>query len=113
MACFDTTPLFIINYNGLENLGSRFVEVVERAVVASTHIDNLKVVLVDNGSEDGSLDAVMDRFRDVVLPIRIESNLGHSMGVNVALRRHANITGYIPKYTFVMDNDYIIVNPMG
>jgi len=45
MACSDMIPLFIINYNGLENLGSKFIDVVERAVVASTYIDNLKVVL--------------------------------------------------------------------
>jgi GT2 family glycosyltransferase len=107
------TPLFIINYNGLENLGPLLFKVVEKAVEAYTHLGDLKIVFVDNGSRDGSLDAVVDKFSDVVLPIRIESNLGHSMGVNVALKRYITITGSTPRYAFVMDNDYVILNPDG
>jgi GT2 family glycosyltransferase len=61
-------PLFIINYNGLENLGPLLFKVVEKAVEAHTHLGDLKIVFVDNGSRDGSLDAVVDRFGDVVLP---------------------------------------------
>jgi GT2 family glycosyltransferase len=106
-------PLFIINYNGLENLGSLLFKVVENAVEAHTRLGDLRIVFVDNGSQDGSLDAVVDRFGDVVLPIRIKSNLGHSMGVNVALKRYITITGSTPRYAFVMDNDYVILNPDG
>jgi GT2 family glycosyltransferase len=106
-------PLFIINYNGLENLGPLLFKVVEKAVEAYTHLGDLKIVFVDNGSRDGSLDAVVGKFGDVVLPIRIKSNLGHSMGVNVALKRYITITGSTPRYAFVMDNDYVILNPDG
>jgi GT2 family glycosyltransferase len=104
-------PLFIINYNGLENLGPLLFKVVKKAVEAYTHLGDLKIVFVDNGSQDGSLDAVVGKFGDVVLPIRIKSNLEHSMGVNVALKRYINITGFTPRYAFVMDNDYVILNP--
>jgi GT2 family glycosyltransferase len=106
-------PLFIINYNGLENLGPLPLKVVEKAVEAYTHLGDLKIVFVDNGSRDGSLDAVVDKFGDVVLSIRIESNLGHSMGVNVALKRYTLITSSTLRYVFVMDNDYVILNPDG
>jgi Predicted glycosyltransferases len=113
MACSNMIPLFIINYNGLENLGSRFIDVVERAVVTSTHIDSLRVVLVDNGSRDGSFDVIREMFYDTVMPLKLRSNLGHSMGVNVALKMYSDTAGCTPRYAFVMDNDYAITNPEG
>jgi GT2 family glycosyltransferase len=105
--------MFIINYNGLESLGSTFLKVVEKAVVASTYMDNIKVILIDNGSKDKSADIVQERFWDTVTLLRLKSNLGHSGGVNVALKRYITITGSTPRYAFVMDNDYAILNPDG
>lgn len=113
MACSNMIPLFRVNYNGLENLGSRFIDVVKRAVMTSTHIDSLRIVLVDNGSRDGSFDIVRERFYDTVMPLKLRSNLGHSMGVNVALKMYFNAAGCTPRYAFVMDKDYAITNPEG
>ncbi len=112
-ACSEKVPLFIVNYNGLENLGLRFLEVVGKAVNASTYLDNLEVVLVDNGSRDASLDIIRERFWDTVTPLRLNSNLGHAMGVNAGLMKYARIRGCIPSRVFIMDNDYVITNPGG
>jgi GT2 family glycosyltransferase len=105
--------MFIVNYNGLESLGSTFLKVVEKAVVASTYMDNIKVILIDNGSKDKSADIVQERFWDTITLLRLKSNLGHSGGVNVALKRYSILTGSTPRYAFIMDNDYVIVNPDG
>ena len=46
----------------------------------------IETVFVDNGSSDGSADAVAERFPDVDL-IRTEVNLGFAAGNNVGIRR--------------------------
>jgi GT2 family glycosyltransferase len=60
--CSETVPMFIVNYNGLESLGSTFLKVIDKAVEASTYVDKIKVILVDNGSKDGSANLVQERF---------------------------------------------------
>jgi GT2 family glycosyltransferase len=105
--------MFIVNYNSLESLGSTFLKVIDKAVEASTYVDNIKVILVDNGSKDGSTDIVQERFWDTVTLLRLKSNLGHSGGVNVALKRYIVTAGCTPRKVFVMDNDYMITNPEG
>jgi GT2 family glycosyltransferase len=52
--CSETVPMFIVNYYGLESLGSTFPKVIDKAVENSTYVDNIKVILVDNGSKDRS-----------------------------------------------------------
>ena len=111
--CFETVPMFIVNYNGLESLGSTFLKVIDKAVEASTYVDNIKVILVDNGSKDGSADVVQERFWDTVTLLRLKFNLGHSGGVNVALKWYIATAGCTPRKVFVMDNDYMITNPEG
>jgi GT2 family glycosyltransferase len=111
--CSETVPMFIVNYNGLESLGSTFLKVIDKAIEASTYVDNIKVILVDNGSKDRSADIVQERFWDTVTLLRLKSNLGHSNGVNVALKRYIATAGCTPRKVFVMDNDYMITNPEG
>jgi len=111
--CSETVLMFIVNYNGLESLGSTFLKVIDKAIEASTYVDNIKVILVNNGSKDKSADIVQERFWDTVTLLRLKSNLGHSGGVNVALKRYIATTGCTPRKVFVMDNDYMITNPEG
>ncbi len=58
----------------------------ERTLAALGSLAGLDVICVDNGSEDGSADAVAARFPDVEL-IRTGVNLGFSAGNNVGIRR--------------------------
>ena len=39
--CSETVPMFIVNYNGLESLGSTFLKVIDKAVEASTYVDDI------------------------------------------------------------------------
>jgi glycosyltransferase involved in cell wall biosynthesis len=61
----------VINYNNVDVL---------RETLPLLLADGLKVVVVDNGSDDGSREYLQDR--DDILPILNEANLGSSIGRN-------------------------------
>jgi GT2 family glycosyltransferase len=90
--------VLVINWNGLEHLEDCF-----SSLLASTY-ENMRVVLVDNASDDGSVAFVEERFGHdprvevVVCP----GNLGWSGGNNFALRRSLE-TG--AEYALLINND--------
>ena len=65
----------VLNWNGGED-----------TLAALASLDGVTTVCVDNGSDDGSPDAVAERFPGVEL-IRTGVNLGFSGGNNVGIRR--------------------------
>jgi len=65
----------VLNWNGGDD-----------TLAALESLDGVATVCVDNGSDDGSADAVADRFPGVEL-IRTGVNLGFSGGNNVGIRR--------------------------
>jgi GT2 family glycosyltransferase len=71
--------IIILNWNG-----RRFLEDCLTAVLAQTYPD-YEVLLVDNGSDDGSAEWVAERFPSVCL-IRNPTNLGFAVGNNQAIR---------------------------
>ena len=62
---------------------------------------NYRIILVDNGSTDGTVEAVRERYPAVELIVNAQ-NLGFQGGFNAGLR-HALNTG--ADYMFVMNND--------
>ena len=66
--------IIIVNFNGGENLRRCLI-----ALQQQTERD-FEVVIVDNGSTDGSLDGVPQDGR--ILIVRAESNLGFAAGCN-------------------------------
>jgi GT2 family glycosyltransferase len=73
----------VVNHNGLG--------LVEEAVQSLVEQDQpgLEVLLVDNGSSDGSPEAVERRFRDRVRVLRAPRNLGFGGGNNLGIRESA------------------------
>ena len=69
--------------------------------LAAVQQDGLRVVCVDNGSSDGSQQAVRERFPEVVL-IEAGANLGYSGGNNLGLR-HALEHG--ARWLMLVNND--------
>jgi GT2 family glycosyltransferase len=65
---------------------------------------NYRIIVVDNGSVDGTADAVRAQFLTVTLIVN-ERNLGFQGGFNVGMR-HALESG--ADYIFVMNNDTIV-----
>jgi GT2 family glycosyltransferase len=70
----------ILNYNG-----ERWLESCLEAVLSTTY-DNLKIILVDNASNDNSCELVKTFFPQVDLIINPD-NYGFSEGNNIAIRR--------------------------
>src|SRR5258706_16468796 len=81
----DRVSVVIPTWNGRDLL-ERYLDSVVDA--ASFHPDN-EVIVVDNGSEDGTAELVRQRYPRVTL-LRLESNLGFGGGNNarVAAARH-------------------------
>ena len=73
------TAVVLLNYNGRELLRKFLPSVIEHSGKAS-------IVVVDNGSSDGSLQLVKEQFPGVAC-IRLEVNRGFCGGYNAALKQ--------------------------
>ena len=85
------------------NLKEDTIACVE-SVLASSY-SGLRVVVVDNGSRDGSPDALLDSFGAKIDQIVHEDNLGYAKGVNAGIR-HALASG--AEYVLLLNNDTLV-----
>lgn len=74
--------VLIVNYNGGKFL-SRSLEALERQTMR-----DFRIIVVDNGSSDGSADGIDGRYANVAL-VRAGRNLGFAAGNNLALKHAA------------------------
>mgnify|MGYP001617839832 CR=1 FL=1 len=91
--------IVIVNWNG-EKIIFNCLNSLKK-----TYYKNLKVVVIDNGSSDGSLE-IIKKFKKFEL-ITLEKNIGYApainLGWNYCLKKHS------PKYICNVNNDIIIV----
>ncbi len=95
------TPLvhvLVINWNGLDHLAACF-----ETLVQSTY-QNVRFVLIDNGSTDGSVEFVREHFGadSRVEILEAGANLGWSGGNNLGIRNAMNAGA---DYVFLLNND--------
>ncbi|MEX0568881.1 MAG: glycosyltransferase family 2 protein [Candidatus Njordarchaeota archaeon] len=90
--------VIILNYNGL-----RFLDRCLSSVL-NTDYDNFEVIFVDNGSTDGSVEFVKEKFGDDprLKIIQNKENLGFSGGNNVGIRQSRG------KYIVLLNNDTVV-----
>ena len=93
----DEVAILILNYNG-----KHFLEACLSAVMRQTY-SSYRVVVIDNGSTDGSPNFMRTRFPDVEL-IENESNLLFAGGNNVGLARMA--LDY--RFVVLLNNDTVV-----
>jgi hypothetical protein len=84
------------------NAGEMTCEAVE-SVLAQTIADRLKIIVVDNGSRDGSPALLRERFGGRITLIESPSNLGFAGGNNLAFRQAEG------KYLLLLNNDAVAV----
>ncbi len=72
--------IIVVNWNG-----RRYLEECLSALLAQTY-SPYEIILVDNGSSDGSVEFVAQRFQEVKI-IENGENLGFAAGNNVAIRQ--------------------------
>ena len=76
----DKTVVIVINFNGKEFLG-RCLESLKRQTFS-----NFKTVVVDNFSQDGSVDGIEELFPNIEV-VRLEKNRGFSAANNYAIKK--------------------------
>lgn len=76
------TKIVILNWNGEEHL-RRFLPSVVSSIEG---LEGVSVVVADNGSTDGSLRLLDDRFKGVEV-VRLDQNYGFAEGYNRALKQ--------------------------
>lgn len=90
--------IIIVNWNG-KDLVLKALESVFRI-----NYENYEVLIVDNASTDGSVDAIRENFPGVNILVN-KKNLGGTGGFNTGIR-HALTGSY--KYLWLLDNDAIV-----
>jgi GT2 family glycosyltransferase len=83
----------VVNWNGREHL-ELCLGSIQRQMLAG-----VEIVLVDNGSTDGSVEYVRERFGEAVRCVALASNLGYAAGLNAGIRAARG------RYVFALNND--------
>lgn len=84
--------VIILNWNGLEHLKTCLP-----SVVGQTY-ENIEIIVVDNGSTDGSIEFVRQNYASVKLVCNSE-NVGFAKGNNIGIKKASG------KYIAVLNND--------
>jgi len=87
--------IIVLNWNGVEHLGECF------SSLNNLEYANTRLIMVDNGSDDGSVDFVKQHFPKVEI-IMLRKNIGFAAGNNAGMR-HAMKQG--AKYIALLNND--------
>ena len=85
--------VIILNWNGRHLLG----ECLDSIFLQSFR--DFETIVVDNGSTDGSLDWLKERWREEISTVALPSNLGFAGGNNVGIR------GARGRYVILLNND--------
>lgn len=75
----QTVSVIILNYNGKE-----FIEECIDSVLGQTY-GNREIIVVDNGSMDGSLEIIKSKFAGRIRLIENKTNLGFAEGNNIGI----------------------------
>jgi len=91
-----TISVITLNLNG-KQMTEEFIE----SVLSSDICNNLEIIVVDNGSSDGSQTYLKRIFPDVIL-IENKKNLGFAGGNNLGIKRSSG------EYILISNNDIIL-----
>lgn len=83
----------VVNWNGHAHL-----DVCLRSLLRQT-LPGVEIVLIDNGSTDGSIEFVRQQFGDAVRVVAHASNLGYGEALNIGIRAARG------QYLFTLNND--------
>lgn len=86
------TSIIVVNWNGLELL-----KILLPSIFNQTY-QNFELVMVDNGSIDGSIEFIEKKFPKTVM-VRLDRNYGFAVGVNKGIEKAKG------KYIVLINND--------
>ena len=96
MSNFPKISVVMLNYNGLKYIKKTIPSILKLSY------SNFELIVVDNGSTDGSID-FLKKNKEVLL-IDNRENLGYSVGKNIGIK-HAH-----GEFIFLIDGDILIEN---
>jgi GT2 family glycosyltransferase len=96
--CDPKVSVIILNWNGKEDT----LECLRS--LAKVNYKNFTVTVVDNGSIDGSVDAIQEAFPNMKL-IETGQNLGYAGGNNVGIKQALSDDS---DYVFILNNDTVV-----
>ena len=64
-----------------------------------------QIIIVDNGSTDGSSTRIRQYYRDAILIIEAEENLGYAAGANIGIQHSLNNNS---EWLLLLNNDTIV-----
>lgn len=94
----SSVAIILLNWNGFEFTRSCIESLLQ------INYRNFEIILVDNGSEDGSLGQLMDLYPDIHF-LTSQLNLGFTGGNNLGMS-HARKMGY--EYMLLLNNDTLV-----
>ena len=92
---YPMASIIVLNWNGLKDT----MECIES--LENLTYPNYEIILVDNGSTDGSQEAVKERFPEVVL-VQNETNLGFAAGLGQGIKYAS------AEYIAFLNNDTVV-----
>jgi len=85
--------VIVVNWNGRGHLGTCLGSVIAQGLAG------VEIIMVDNGSTDGSIDFVRQNYGDRVSIIAHDRNIGYSRGLNDGIRAARG------RYLMALNND--------
>ena len=101
--------VFVVNYNGLTSLGDLLFKSLESLLNSVSSVTGVDVWFIDNASTDGSVEAVKERFRDLLRYVVFRENLGYGAAFNLAYRQTLR-EGLRYRFYACSNNDIIVYN---
>lgn len=93
----ELVSIIILNFNG-----KKYIQNCINSVLKQTY-SNFEIILVDNGSTDGSIEFVKENFSDERIKLfRLEKNLGFAGGNNFGFKYSSG------SYIVLLNNDTIV-----
>jgi len=90
--------IVVVNWNG-----KHFLNKCLTSIANNTDYSDYEIIVVDNGSIDGSIELVKKKFSDVRL-IENHKNLGFSKGNNIGVRNSKGV------YILILNNDTEVID---
>jgi len=102
---FPKVVVLILNWNG-KDITRNLIE----SIIKNTEYpkEKLKIVVVDNGSKDGSANYLRKLFGTKIDVLKLDKNYGYSIGINKGLKY--SMKKYNPDFFVILNNDMKIVD---
>jgi GT2 family glycosyltransferase len=94
----DKVSIIVLNYNGKSTILECLTSLQQ------LHYPNYEVIVVDNGSEDGSVQVVQQQFPDITI-LQNSENFGFAEGNNCGIRYALEVGSH---YILLLNNDTVV-----